>query len=137
MDEFERRLKQDAEQIRVELSPGLSKRLEASVRAAAAPRRQPRRSSLTARLWWLSSLTGVAAALLVILLINWNRDDLAPPSATIADTPVISNRLILRPYPLNAQTAELTGPLEDELQNLKDDLEHARKSVADDIKLTF
>ena len=62
MDEFEKRLKRDALDISVDISPPLTARIEASLLAAERiePLRQNR--SDTSNLWWASSLR-VAAPL--------------------------------------------------------------------------
>jgi hypothetical protein len=39
--------------------------------------------------------------------------------------------------PLRVKTADLAAPLEDELQNLRSDLEKARDNVERDLKFTF
>jgi len=79
--------------------------------------------------WWASSLTGIVAAAAVILLINtWQVEK--PLEATRADivaaVPVIDWR---------AESAALTGPLQQELENLQADIKKAEKKVREDIGL--
>ena len=70
MDKLATRLRDDAQAINVEVSPELDARSAASlkgvtpevpIRRALPPSRQP-------WFWWASSLTGVAAALAVVVL---------------------------------------------------------------------
>jgi hypothetical protein len=141
MDSFEKRLKDDANEIRVEVTPQFEARLDASIRAAERrPTTAPAARSSTASLWWASSLTGLAAAMMLIVVLNWNRE--APPEVSpviVAATPSAPTEQILLPsqFALDARTAVLTEPLEAELENLKSDLEKARDSVARDIPSTF
>ena len=138
MDEFEKRLKVDAANIRVEVSPELQRRLDASMRTVEPIPMAPDTNRTTGSLWLASSLTGLAAAVTVIVLLNWNRQDVEVlPPVTVADTPVATDEYEFRGFPLNAQTADLTEPLEEELQNLQADLEKARQSVAKDLRTTF
>jgi hypothetical protein len=88
-------------------------------------------------LWFASSLTGLAAAIGVIVVLNWNRGEVELPPATVADTPSVTDQEEFRGFPLNAQTADLTEPLQEELLNLQADLEKARESVEKDLRSTF
>lgn len=133
--DFERLLREDAAQIDADLSPELQQRIAASIhstkqlRSVSSPQRPGR------PYWWASSLTGVTAALLIIMLINKDRDaeqsDLANRTATTT-TPDLTD--MYRPFPLNARTADLTEPLEEELQHLQSDLEKARETVVRDLR---
>jgi len=86
--------------------------------------------------WWASSLTGLAAAALVIVFINWNSTvtpvDDQPPSATPGT--VIS---LQSGFPLIAETADWAPPLEEGLKALQSDLEKARENVERDLRLSF
>ena len=141
MDEFERRLKRDADEIRVEASPELRARIEASLHAVTPVRPVAARADATAGLWLASSLAGLAAAVIVIVLINWRSPEpvVVEPLAreTVPETiPEYRGELFGR-LPLSAESAVLTAPLEDELMKLKADVEKARESVKDDIDFTF
>ena len=138
MDEFEKRLKKDAANICAEVSPELQRRLDASLRGVEPIPMAPDAGRTTGSLWLASSLTGLAAAVSIIVLLNWNRQDaVAPPPVTVADTPVATDEYEYRGFPLNARTADLTEPLEEELQNLQADIEKARESVTRDLRTTF
>ena len=139
MDEFEQRLKRDAEDIRGGISPELRSRIDASLRATEQIRPVPESRASGMNLWWASSLTGLAAAIIVIVLINWNQPATGPlPTATLANETVPSyvNEFqgLYRP---SLKTAEFTKPLEEELVRLQADIERARASVKKDIDFTF
>ena len=124
MDSFEERLKRDAAAVRADVSPELESRLRASLESAAAAK--PRaRSRRPAWFWLASSLTGTAAALTVIVVLN--RQEPAAPPVTVAAPPLLS-----MPN-LNVRPAVL-GPLEEELDKLKSDLEKAERVVRDDVE---
>jgi hypothetical protein len=142
MDEFEKRLKNDALDISAEISPQLTSRIEASLLAAERiePVRQNR--SDTSKLWWASSLTGLATAAAVIVLLNWNRPDPAPVLPEQTAFQVVPDahgylQQIQGRLPLRAETAVFTHGLEDELQKLQADLEKARENVNRDMNFTF
>lgn len=137
MDEFENRLKRDAEEIRAGISPELRTRIDASLRATEQIRPVPESPASGMNLWWASSLTGLAAAVIVIVLINWNRptNELVPVEA-VASVPdnINQNQGLYRPQ---LKTADFTRPLEEELIRLQADIERARKNVREDIDFTF
>lgn len=133
--DLERRLRDDAMQIDATVSPQLRQRIDASihsarqVRSVAAPR--DRRRSY----WWASSLTGVTAALLIMLWIG--RDQNSPgidPGIETATTTEPRGNDVFRPFPLEARTADLTEPLEEELEHLQSDLERVRDGVKRDLR---
>jgi len=141
MDELERQLKQDAGEIEATVSPQLRARIDASLHAArdSQPVKSVERTSTS--LWWMSSLTGLVAALLVIAFFNLNREDTgqaAPGSDNIAETPpTYVERPFAETFPLEARPAVLTSPLEKELDDLQSDLEKVRENVEEDIRLAF
>jgi hypothetical protein len=136
--EIEGRLRSDASRIDADVSSQLHERIAASVHSA----KQVRSIALPERRsdshWWASGLTGIAAALLIIAFINWNRDTtngVAESTIATTITPEISERF--GSFPLKAQTADLTGPLEEELLKLQSDLEKAREAVERDLRSTL
>jgi hypothetical protein len=139
MDEFEKRLKRDAEAIEAEVSPALRARIDASLRGIEPLRTARKVSSSATSLWWASSLTGLAAAVTVIVLINWNRP--APesvPETPVADITVPPDSVLASPPPmLDIRTADFASPLEEELVKLQSDIEKARESVKKDLDFTF
>jgi hypothetical protein len=130
MDKLARQLRTDAERIEVTVSDELDRRIDASLRAVEPMVEAPRATRPRPPLFWLAStLTGVAAAAAVIAIVNWQSPD-EPASATpvnfAAAVPVID---------LKAESAMLTGPLQDELDKLQSDLKKAEEKVKRDIGL--
>ena len=128
MDKLAQRLRDDADNINVTISDELDRRIEASLHAVTpveekqAPRARP-------PLFWLAStLTGVAAALAVIAIVNLQEgEETMIEPVTVADT--------VPAFDLNVEAAMLTAPLEQELENLQSDLKKAEEKVKRDIGL--
>ncbi len=138
MDEFEKRLKRDAGKIDAIASAELRQRIDASLRGTKRIEPVPDARPNAINLWWASSLTGLAAAVIVIVLINWNRP--APePVAPVANrtVPVAIDVLPAFSTPRLLKTAEFTSPLEEEMAKLQADIEKARATVRKDIEFTF
>jgi len=131
MDKLANRLREDAAKIEVRVSDELDRRITASLERAAAESRgaAPRQKGRPARFWWASSLTGLAAAIAVIAILNIEEPP-GPVSATpdnfVADLPAID---------LRAETAMLAGPLQKELDALESDLRKAEERIRSDIGL--
>ncbi len=137
MDKLERQLKEDAGLIKAELSPELRERIRASLESIRPEDQAPRKAQLPGtNLWWASSLTGLAAAALVIVLVNWTSTTDPIQEQPLSATPgtILS---IQSGFPLNVETAEWATPLEEELKNLQSDLERARENVERDLRLSF
>jgi hypothetical protein len=130
MDDFTRRLREDARRIRIPESAEFDERLRASLERAAAERpvaRSGRRPAF--RLWWASSLTGIAAAVLVIAVLNLARQE--PP-----EKPDLSVAAVVEPLEmplLKARKAVMTTPLEKELDLLESDIRKAENVLREDI----
>jgi hypothetical protein len=140
MDEFEKRLKRDADAIEAKVSPELRNRIDATLRGTEPIRvAESRRDRPTPGLWWASTLTGVAAVLMIIVLVNWGRPVATPvPETPVADMTVPPDSVLDTPPPLlDIRTADFTSPLEEELDRLQSDLEKARESVKKDLDFTF
>jgi len=133
MDKLAKRLREDAEHIDVEISPELDERIRASLEGIR-PDRGPRQASPARSAWfWLaSSLTGVAAALAVVLLVNLR----APDPAPVADLAVPAP-LELPAIRWRAEAAVLTSPLEQEIDDLQSDLKKAEELVREDMGRLF
>ncbi len=129
MDDFERKLKQDAGRIPAEITPGLQSRIRASIEAQAAPGKR-RRQQAPRRSWVAAGLATAAVAVLAFALLL---DEPRPPA--VADVPAAPEYTTTgdRKLPLDIDPAELTTPLEKELEDLRADLEQARRSVAEDM----
>ncbi len=131
MDKLADRLRQDAEEIEVSISDDLDKRITASLQGVTPEGRAGARRERVKPLgfWWASSLTGIAAAIAVIVIINLQQAGApspATPTDVVAAVPVID---------WQAETASLTGPLQQELENLQADIKRAEEQVKKDIGL--
>ena len=130
MDKLAKQLRTDAERIDVHISDELDRRIDASLRAVTpetpAVRAETRRPPY---FWWASTLTGVAAAIAVIVIVNWQVPEepiSATPANIVAAVPTID---------LKAESAMLTEPLQEELDKLQSDLKKAEEKVKRDIGL--
>ncbi len=138
-------LRQDADRIRAAVSPELERRIDAAMarshQAAATPvHREPGREPWI-RPWLAGSLSGLAIAAAIVLLVG--QPDEQMPAATplpqsVAEQNVPEYITLLREQlPLRAETADLTAPLEEELENLRSDIEKARANLERDLRLAF
>ncbi len=131
MDKLARRLRRDADNIEVAVSAELDDRIAASLRNIT-PEENPAVATVSQRpamFWWASSLTGIAAAAAVLVIVNLQQSEVpvsATPANIVAAVPVIDWK---------TETAMLTGPLQQELDALRADIEKAEKQVKDDIGL--
>ncbi|RZV31256.1 MAG: hypothetical protein EX272_16085 [Chromatiales bacterium] len=130
MDKLAKQLREDAQRIDVTISDELDRRIDASLRAAT-PETETQRPVPVARpplFWWASTITGIAAAIAVIALVNLQEPEqpTAPPVDLMATVPSIE---------LKAETAMLTAPLQEELDRLQSDLKKAEEQVRRDIGL--
>ncbi len=142
MDKLAEQLKADAERIDVQVSDELDNRIRASLHGTVQERPEPVRApGRPALFWWASSLTGAAAALAVIAIINSHSQPQAPADTTpVAATPD-SVTVAITPMPdvpivdWKTESAMLTEPLRQELENLQSDLKKAEEKVKRDIGL--
>ena len=133
MDELARRLREDAARIDAEIPADLDRRIAASLAAAETlPRRAERGRGLSLSLWWASSLTGIAAAATIVLVLNLNSGEYESVDAPVADTPPLLPEL-----DLDVRPATLTAPLERELDNLRSDLEKAEQALREELPLSL
>ncbi len=141
MDKLAKQLRADAERIDVAVSDeleqrilaslhGVSPRAEANLDTAAPLQQRP------ARFWWTSSLTGVAAAALVIVIINSQsrQPDSERPSEGVI-TPPETVATIMPVIDWKTESAMLTSPLREELEKFQSDIKKAEKKVKQDIGL--
>lgn len=130
MDDLTSKLRRDAGRIGVEVGPEFDERLRASLERAAIrqPPTEPARKPV-ASFWWASSLTGIAAAIGLIALINFGRQQSPePPDLSMAD--------VVEPLEmplLKARKAVMTTPLHRELDNLESDLRKAENALREDM----
>lgn len=128
MDKLAGKLRSDAEQIEVSISPQLDDRIRASLEgvtqdnSAAKTRRQP------AAFWWASSLTGVAATVAIVAIVNLTGPE---PEVGITQPPP---SLAATQFDWKLKPAVLTRTLEQELEDIQADFKKAEQAVRSDIE---
>jgi len=133
MDKLALQLREDAEKIDAGISPELDARLTASLHGVNPEVvHRPQRESKSFPFWWASSLTGVAAAVLIIVVANLRAPEPVPVTAGTTPAP-----LALPSIEWNTKSAVLTSPLEQEIDNLQSDLKKAEEVVKQDIDRLF
>ena len=134
MDKLARQLRDDAERIDASISPELDARITASLHAVTPVREGQDQSRQRSWSFWLtSSLTGAAAAIAAIAIVNMRRPEIAEPAVvTVAEQ---SSSYTVPVFDLKAETAVLTNPLSEELQALQSDLKKAEQKVREDVGL--
>lgn len=123
MDKLAVQLREDAAKINVDVSAELDDRIRASLRGVTQER--PPEILPPARprsMWWASSLTGVAAAAALIVVLNLNQTEPLPQQDDTIVAPMLAPNLIL-------ERAMMTAPLEKELEDLEADLKKAEEAV--------
>jgi len=139
MDKFAKRLQEDAAAIDATASDDFERRLAASLAATRVVDPAPAHRSAPGTLWWASSLTGLAAAVAVIVILNWDGSGPAAETDTSiarSTVPELVEPLAVPPG-LDVRTAEFTSPLEVELEKLRSDIEKARQTVREDLEFSF
>ncbi len=134
MDKLAEQLQADAGRIDVQVSEELDRRIKASLHGVAPERGvQAAVRPRPAGFWWASSLTGIAAALAIIAVINSGRQLETPPEtiATISPLPAVTMPVI----DWRAESAMLTSPLRQELEDLQSDIRKVEHKVKQDIGL--
>jgi len=119
-------LREDAAKIDVEVSAQLDDRIRASLQGVTPERPGESVPPVKPRsMWWASSLTGVAAAAALILVVNLNGPEPVAPQNHVV-VPVLTPDLIF-------ERAMMTEPLEQELADLEADLKKAEEAVKKEI----
>lgn len=127
MDETGRKLRDDAQAIDADVSPELRKRIDAAIAAAESTRAGERHAHAPRPVTWAAVASGLAAVALIVLVADREPEPAHTPPA-VADVP------LLFPEPLALETVEFTGPLTQELDHLRADLEKAAKSIERDLR---
>ena len=132
MDKLKQQLQDDARAIEADLPDERQQRLEAVI--AATPQLAPAAAARAG--WrWAGLAAGAGALAVVALVVNQ-----PPPeeSVPLAATPVYQELpQALRTIPLRVEPADLAEPLQQELNNLRADVEKARESIKRDLRGTF
>jgi hypothetical protein len=130
MDKLSKRLQDDAGNIEVTISPELDERLRASLHSISQePAAAPKAPARPVSMWWASSITGIAAVVAMIAIVNTQE----PEPRSVTQPP--SNPMILPSVDWNAKSAVLISPLQQEYENLQADLKKAEKVLKEDIGL--
>ena len=133
MDKLAKQLRDDARQIDCTISEELDDRIKASLQGITPQAaHEPRAASRPAWFWWASSLTGAAAAVAVILIVNLQAPEPQPVATEAAVKP-----LVIPAIEWHTEAAVLTSPLEEEIENLQSDLKKAEEAVKQDIDRLF
>jgi hypothetical protein len=133
MDKLATQLREDANRIECEVSAQLDDRIRASLEGMQPEvATTPHRERKSPAFWWASTLTRIAAAAAVILLIN-----LQAPVPVSGVTEPVPQALQVPSIEWNAQAAVLTSPLEQEYEKLQSDLKKAEEAVKQDIDRLF
>jgi len=133
MDKLAKQLRDDAQKIDCTISEELDGRISASLQGIApAQSGGPRATTRPVWFWWASSLTGVAAAVALILIVNLK----APEPQPVASEPAVTP-LVLPAIEWHTESAVLTSALEEEMENLQSDLKKAEEAVKQDIDRLF
>ena len=131
MDDLAKKLRADSEQIEVSISPQLDDRIRASLESANQDPAAPSSRNQSTSFWWASSLTGVAATLAIIAIVNLNGQK---PDVAITEPPPPS--MAMTKFEWNLQPAVLTESLEQELADIQSDLKKAEQVVREDLGQT-
>ena len=108
MDEFANRLRDDAERIRADVSPELERRIRASLESVTPERPAPKHAPRPPLFWLASTLTGLAAAIALIVVVN--RPVGEPEATIVVQSPPVTLPELPR-LPLTVQNAMTTSPL--------------------------
>ena len=133
MDKLAKRLRDDAAHIECAVSDELDDRIRASLEnIQPQPPAEPQRAPRPYTFWWASSLTGVAAAIVLIAVLN-----LQGPDPVATTTEPATQPLVMPSIEWQAETAVLVSPLEQEFEDLQSDLKKAEDAVRQDIERLF
>lgn len=130
MDKLAEQLRRDAERIDAQISPQLDDRIRASLESASQDEPEARPARPSATFWWASSLTGIAAAVLVITLVNTS----SPETESSVTQPPPADYVASQFGAWNLKPAVLTQTLEQELDDIQADLKKAEQALRDDIE---
>jgi len=128
MDKLAKQLRADADQLEVQISAELDDRIRASLQSVSQERAATTDKRPAASFWWASSLTGVAATIAVIAIVNLSGPE---PEMGITEPPVTP--FAASNFDWKMQPAVLTETLEQELVDFQADLKKAEQAVRSDL----
>ena len=129
MDKLAEQLRKDAEQIDAQISVQLDERIRASLESMSQDQVEAPTPRPQAAFWWASSLTGIAATMLVIAIVNLSSTE---PEPVVTQPP--TSEYIAAQFDWNLKPAVLTQTLEKELVDIQADLKKAEQALRDDIE---
>ena len=135
MDKLAKQLREDADQNRMCCFTMNSMTAFGRHLKASSPKRRKHRDreSKSFSFWWASSLTGVAAASPLLRSVNLQ----APDPGQVADRVLIRSHSLSLRFSGNVETAVLTSPLEQEIEDLQSDLKKQRRPSSKTSTVSF
>ncbi|HSN52725.1 MAG TPA: hypothetical protein VLS87_09350 [Woeseiaceae bacterium] len=137
MDKLASKLRDDASRIDAHISAQVDSRIRASLNAIEPESARPRQAARRPASFWLaSSLTGIAAALALIAVLNVidsNEPEPVPQTVVGNTVPPVGIPVL----DLEVEAAMLTSPLTRELEDLQADLKKAEEIVRGDVRIDF
>lgn len=130
MDKLAEQLRRDAEEINAQVSAQLDERIRASLESVSQDRTNAAAERPSATFWWASSLTGIAATLLLIAIVNLSPTEQEPG---VTQPPPLES-MAMQFDGLTLIDAVSTQTLEQELINIQMDLRKAEQALRDDIE---
>ena len=128
MDKLAKRLREDADQIEVLISPELDNRIRASLQSISQEGGSTAKNRQSTSFWWASSLTGVAATLAIVAVVN-----LSEPEPEVGITEPPQQTFSIPQFDWKPKRAMLTETLDQELVDIQSDLKKAEQTVRDDL----
>ncbi len=132
MENIDKRLREDAALIRVSVTPELDDRIRASLEGVTPEKPDEPARHRPVWFWFASTLTGTAAALVIIAVLNLAEGpEPVAPQTTASGSPPPVEPLI--EFPNLTVRPAMVEALETEFDNLKGDLRRAERVVREDI----
>ncbi len=128
MDKLANQLREDASKIDVAISPELDDRIRASLHGVKQDAKRSSGERRTSSFWWASSLTGVAAVMAIIAIVNLNEPE---PEIAVTEPPI--RAFAIPQFTWKPKPALLTESLEQELADIQSDLKKAEHAVREDL----
>ena len=129
MDKLAEQLRHDADAINVAVSVELDGRIHASLQGVRQESgRMPKDGGRHVSFWWASSLTGVAATIAIVGIIN-----IREPEPEVAVTEPPPPTFDMPQFKWKPKPAILTESLEQELRNIESDLKKAEQAIKKDL----
>ena len=133
MDRLAQRLREDARDIEVTISPELESRLQASLHGIAEQRQKSGRTAVESwRFHLKAALTGAGVAAVLLAAINLGMRE---PEVFVTEPDLAAIELPAVPW--RVEPAVLTTALEEEYADLRSDLRKAEEAVRAELEAVF